>query len=144
MAYYWLFFYCNGVCLCHWMCQVFLRSCCMHYIIWKRATNWRFMAEFAKVWLALCGTTWENPCLVYVEGHSTHLTRRFMETVAKHFIYIIVEPRHISMFLQVADVGVNRFIKTEYSSEYNSSICAHSVIYRAFDGTERVDVFCEQ
>ena len=72
--------------------------------------------EFAKIWLSICATTWKNPALVYADGHSSYLTRIFIELGAKNSSYVIVEPSHTSTVLQVADVGVNRFIETKYAA----------------------------
>ena len=41
------------------------------------------------------------------------------------------------MILQVADVGVNRFLKSTYQREYTASICSTSLLKKAFDDTER-------
>eukprot|EP00171_Calliarthron_tuberculosum_P023308 IDg23308t1 len=42
------------------------------------------------------------------------------------------------MVLQVADIGINRFLKNQYAREYTSSICACSVTGRSFDDVERI------
>jgi len=94
--------------------------------------------NFAEVWLPLCGTTWENPGFVYIDGHSSHITRAFIHLAAKHAIYVVVEPSHTSIILQVADVGINRFLKTRYCQEYTASICASGVTGKVFDDAERI------
>ncbi len=93
--------------------------------------------EFAKIWLPKCGCSFDNPGVVYIDGHTTHLTRAFIELAAKHSVYVVVEPSHTSMLLQVADVGVNRFLKRGYSQEYTASICASSLTGKVFDDLER-------
>ena len=40
--------------------------------------------RFANVWLPKCGTSLENPGLVYVDGHSTHVSRSFIQLAAQH------------------------------------------------------------
>ena len=94
--------------------------------------------EFARIWLPICAATWENPGFVYVDGHSSHLTMIFIEFGAKNSVYVIVEPSHTSMVLQIADVGVNRFIKTKYAVEYTASMCSYGLVGRSFDDTERI------
>ena len=42
--------------------------------------------EFAKIWLPRCGASWENSGFVYLDCHSTNLTRRFIELVRYPFM----------------------------------------------------------
>lgn len=94
--------------------------------------------EFANVWLPLCGTSFKNPEFVYIDGHSSHVTRSFIQLAATHGLYVIIEPSHTSMILQVADVGINRLLKLQYSKEYTAILCAYSVLQKTFDDTERL------
>lgn len=43
------------------------------------------------------------------------------------------------MILQVANVGINRFIKKHYCREYTASLCASSVTNKLFDDTVRIE-----
>ena len=42
------------------------------------------------------------------------------------------------MVLQVADVGVKKFIKRSYCREYTATMCANSLTMKSFDDTERI------
>lgn len=94
--------------------------------------------DYAKVWLQLCNTSWERPGFVYIDGHSSHVTRAFIHIAEKHSVYVIVEPSHTSIVLQVADVGINRLLKEQHSREYTSGICATNVVGNIFYDSERV------
>ena len=51
---------------------------------------------------------------------------------------MIVEISHTSIILQVADVGINRFIKQTYKKEYTASICASNLTGNQFDDVKRI------
>ena len=51
---------------------------------------------------------------------------------------MIVEPSHTSMALQVADLGINRFIKKPYECEYTSSMCTTALTKSKFGVAERI------
>lgn len=55
---------------------------------------------------------------------------------AKYSVYIVVEPSRKSMFIQVADLGINRFIKSVYGRMYTSSLCLFRANGRGFDDLE--------
>lgn len=59
----------------------------------KSVESW---LNFAKIWLPLCGTSFEKPGFVYIDGHSSHVMRAFIQLAAKHGIYVIIEPSHTS------------------------------------------------
>ena len=66
------------------------------------------------------------------------MTNAFIELVAQHSIYVTVDPSHTSIILQVADVGVNRFIKKTNEREYTASLIAASLTRRKVDNIERI------
>lgn len=41
----------------------------------------------------------------FFDGHSSHITALFVELVVLQVLYVVVEPSHISIILQVAEVG---------------------------------------
>ena len=94
--------------------------------------------KFAEVWLPLCNGSCENPGVIYIDGHSCHITRAFIELAAEQNLYVIVEPSHTSVILQVPDVGISRFIKDQYAREYTAGVCASNVTGRIFDDFERI------
>lgn len=94
--------------------------------------------QFADQWLPLTGTAWDNPGLVFIDGHTAHVTRAFIDKCAQHGLYLVIEPSHTSLLLQVADVGVNRFVKTQYAKEYSSRVIECAVFNITFDDTQRV------
>ena len=94
--------------------------------------------SFAKIWLPRTNSSFADPGFVYIDGHSSHVTRAFIQAAAEHSIYVIVEPSHTSIILQVADVGINRFLKTKYEQEYTASLCTSAVTGRLFDDVERI------
>ena len=75
---------------------------------------------------------------MFADGHSSHVSCSFIELAGKFAIDAIVEPSHTSTILQVADVGINRFIKQPYEKEYTASICASSLTGNQFDDVERI------
>lgn len=94
--------------------------------------------SFARVWLPLCKATKANPGLIFMNGHTTHVTSTFIAECARHSLYVTVEPSHASMILQVADLGVDRFPKTQYAKEYTAAMCIAASSVRGFDDTERI------
>ena len=86
----------------------------------------------------MCGASYENPGVVYIDGHTSHVTKDFIELAAKHSIYVVVEPSHTSMLLQVADLGINLFIKEQFGREYNASFLECNMNSKAFDDVERM------
>ncbi len=94
--------------------------------------------EFAKVCLPRCEALFENPGFVFLDGHFSHVTRAFIELAAVHAIYVIVEPSHTSIRLQVADVGVNRFLKQTYEQECTAIMCLASLTGKHFGDVERI------
>jgi hypothetical protein len=65
-------------------------------------------------------TSRENPGILFVDGHSSHLTRAFSKLAAQHHIYVICEPSNLSIMLQTGDNGGNAFIGFEYARFFNS------------------------
>lgn len=53
-------------------------------------------------------------------------------------MHVIVEPSHTSIVLEVADLGLTRFIEGQYLKEYTSCMALHNVTGRQFDETERM------
>lgn len=96
-----------------------------------------YWLKFATVWLPRCGTSFESTGVVLIDGHTSHVRRIFIELAAKQGIYVVVEPRHNSMLLQIAGVGVNRFLKKKYGREYTASKCAANVGATCFDDVKR-------
>lgn len=94
--------------------------------------------KFAGVWLPKCGTSRESPGIVFIDGHSAHVRASFIAQCPRFSIYVIVDPIHTSTLLQVADLGVNRYLKTQYSREYNVPICLSTSHNSRFHGTERI------
>ncbi len=94
--------------------------------------------RFAEIWLPRCNASFDNPGFVFVDGHSSHVTRAFIEMCAKYSICVIVEPSHTSIVLQVADMGINRFLKETYEREYKSGICTASLTGQKFDDVEKI------
>jgi hypothetical protein len=76
--------------------------------------------DFAKAWMPLVGATLENPGIVVVDGHSSHLTRSFTKLAAQNFLYVICEPSNLSILLQAGDNGVNATIGRGYAREYTT------------------------
>lgn len=76
--------------------------------------------KFAVNWLQECGTSYETPVFVCVDGNSSHVTRAFVELSVSYGLYVVVEPSHTSIILQVADLAVHRFLKDQYSRDYTS------------------------
>jgi hypothetical protein len=76
--------------------------------------------EFAEAWMAKIESSLKNPAIVYVDGHSSHLTRAFTRLAAKHSIFVICEPSNLSILLQTGDNGANAYIGTEYAREYST------------------------
>ncbi len=89
--------------------------------------------RFAEIWLPRCNASFDNPGFVFVDGHSSHVTRGFIEMCAKYSIYVIVELSHTSILLQVTDVGINRFLKETYERECTSDICTASLTGQKFE-----------
>ena len=97
--------------------------------------------KFAENWAPRCGTSFENPGILFIDGHSSHVTRPFIQLAARYGLHVVVEPSHTSMILQVPDVGVNKFIKRSYCREYTAAMCANSLTMKSFDDTERIGCF---
>lgn len=93
--------------------------------------------NFAKIWLPMCETSFEELVFVYSDGHSSHITSEFIALTATHGLYVTVKPSHASILLQVAYLGVNRFLKKEYEREYNALMLSCNVSRKAFDDFER-------
>lgn len=83
-------------------------------------------------------TSWSWSGFVFVDKHYIHVTRAFICLKSNQSIYVIVEPSDASMQLQVADVGINRFIKEQYSREYTSSKCGVNLTGGLFDNGDRI------
>ena len=78
--------------------------------------------NFAEQWISACGTGFDKPGIIFVDCHSSHVTSAFISLAAKFGLYVVVEPSHTRMILQVAGVGINRFIKARYFREYTASM----------------------
>lgn len=94
--------------------------------------------NFARVWLPIFKATRANPGLIFIDGHATHVTSNFIAECARHYLYVILEPSHTRMILQVADPGVNRFLKTQYAEEYTIAMCITTSNDRRFDDAETI------
>lgn len=88
--------------------------------------------------MPLCGASFAEPGIVFIDGHSTHVTRPFIDLEAKHGLHVVVEPSHTSMVLQLEDVGMKMFIKLNYSREYAAAMCSNGITGKIFDDTERI------
>lgn len=66
------------------------------------------------------------------------MTSTFIELSEEYSIYVIIEPSKTSIALQVADLGVNRFLKKRYEQEYTVFICSSNVTGKVFDDVERI------
>jgi hypothetical protein len=75
----------------------------------------RSWLEFGEVWMPQMKTSLSNPGMLFVDGHSSHLTRSFSKLAAQHNIYVICEPSNLSIMLQTGDNGANAFIGMEYA-----------------------------
>lgn len=91
--------------------------------------------QFFREWVPKCGCSWSRPDIVSIDRHSTHLRSEFIRFAAMHSLYV---PSHTSMILQVAEVGVNRYLKTRYQSEYTSFLRTFGIANRLFDDTGRI------
>lgn len=69
--------------------------------------------NLGQVWLPRSNTYFINPGLVLIYGNSSKVTRELIELTVRHALYVIEEPSHTSISLQVTDVGLNRFLKTQ-------------------------------
>lgn len=76
--------------------------------------------------------------MLFIDGHTSHVTKDFIEIAAKHSVYVVVEPSHTSILLQVADLGINIFIKEQFGKEYNASFLYCNVNSKSFDDVERI------
>jgi hypothetical protein len=76
--------------------------------------------EFAEMWMPKMQTSLENPGILVVDGHFSHLSRAFTRLAAKNNIYVICEPSNLSILLQTGDNGANAFIGFEYAREYST------------------------
>lgn len=94
--------------------------------------------NFARIWLPTLNTSFDNPGFVYVDGHTSHVMKEFIEQAADHALYVVVQPSHTSIVFQVADVGVNRFLKQHYEREYTSLMIACNVTKKCFDDVELI------
>lgn len=92
--------------------------------------------QLARDCVPKCGCFFESPGIVFVDGHSTHVTRTFIDFAADNGLYVLVEPSYMSMISQVADVGINIFLKNRYYQEYSSIFCVSSVTGRILADTE--------
>lgn len=85
-----------------------------------------------------CGTSFQNPGLIYIDEHSTHVIASFIQFDAQHGLQVVIKPSHTIMILQVADVRINRFLKQCYCREYTAAMCANAVVKRKFDDKDRI------
>lgn len=99
-------------------------------------TDELFLA-YARKWLPKVGATREEPGIVVLDGHTTHVQEEFMRLAREHHIYVVVEPSHTSMFLQGPDNGINKFLKATYATSYTAQLAHCSLTRRTFDLTER-------
>ena len=76
--------------------------------------------KFAAVWLPHIPTSEENPGVLVVDRHASHLTRAFSLLAAKHHLLVICEPSNLSILLQAGDNGVNHWIDANYAREYTT------------------------
>jgi hypothetical protein len=82
--------------------------------------NDKSWVEFATEWMKKVPTSPSCPGVVFVDGHSSHLTRKFTKLAAEHHLYVICEPSNLSILLQTGDNGANAFIGSEYAKEYST------------------------
>ncbi len=83
--------------------------------------------NFALEWLPRCGASFESPGIVFIDGHSSHVTREFIYLAARYGLYVVVEPSHTSILLQVADVGINPFYQNAIRTRiYCEHVCSRS------------------
>ena len=75
--------------------------------------------EFAKHWLPLVGATRENPAIVVLDAHVSHLSNAFIKLCMKHYVIAVAEPSYMSILLQAADNGVNCFLEKAYCKAYS-------------------------
>lgn len=66
--------------------------------------------NFSRIWLLVCCTSFESLGIVFIDGHSSLITREFIELAAQYGLYVVIEPSHMRKLLQVGDVGMKRFL----------------------------------
>jgi hypothetical protein len=76
--------------------------------------------EFAEIWTKKLSTSIDNPGIVIVDGHTSHMSRRFQTICANAFLFPIVEPSQLSILVQAGDNGVNAAIEQAYKKEYST------------------------
>jgi hypothetical protein len=92
----------------------------------------RSWLEFGEAWMKKMDSSLSDPGIVFVDGHSSHLTRAFTRLAARHSLFVICEPSNLSILLQTGDNGANAFIGSEYAREYSS-------IFAVLDGALSID-----
>ena len=88
---------------------------------------------FAMIWLQRCETSFEKPGLVYIDGHSSHVTTASIQKASRNGLQVVLEPSHNSIILQVAEFGMNRFLETLYQQECTASLFMITVTRCVFD-----------
>ena len=86
----------------------------------------------------MCEKPFKNPSIVHKGGLTSQITRAFIHLAVYYNMYVVVEVFHNSIILQVADLGVYRYIKNKYAIEYNAAMCACELTGQLFDDTERI------
>jgi hypothetical protein len=77
--------------------------------------------RFAEDWMPKVGATLACPGIVVLDGHISHLSRKFTRLALQNHLIVICEPSHMSILLQAGDNGVNAYVDKTYSREYTTT-----------------------
>ena len=72
--------------------------------------------------LPLLGATWDNPGIIFLDGHFSHISRTVLRKAREHYCYMLVEPSHMSTDLQSLDNGVMACYQKFYTRRYSAAL----------------------
>lgn len=105
----------------------------------KSKDSW---TNFAAEWLPRCSPSYDSTGVIYIDGHTMQLTRSFINIVVMHSEYIVVGRIHTSMIFLVADIGINRVLKTIYVNEYTMAFARQDPLSAFLTMVDALVAFC--